>query len=84
MTRSTKASFGKLFATVLLLAMSVGLLVRARHADARHSVVFMPDDIGGAGDTFMYPGQAYLLAALCGAAAIWLLFRFFRDRRHDH
>jgi hypothetical protein len=80
MARSTKAGFWKLFMTTLLLAMSVGLFFRARIAAARHSLVFMPDEVGGVGDTFMYPGQAYLLSGLCGGAALWLLYRFFRDR----
>jgi len=80
MARWNDVRLWKLFMAALFLIISVGLVVRARVAAGHQAVVSMPDDIGGVGDTWMWPGQAYLLAALCGAAGLWLLFRFLRDR----
>jgi hypothetical protein len=80
MARWTSKRLWKLLIAALLLILSVRLLLGGRAAAAHHSVMFMPDRIGGVGDTWMWPGQAYFLSALCGAAALWLLFRFVRDR----
>lgn len=80
MARWTSKRLSKLLMAALLLALSVRLLLVGRAAAAHHSFIFMPDRIGGVGDTWMWPGQAYFLSALCGAAALWLLFRCVRDR----
>jgi hypothetical protein len=80
MARWTSKRLWKLLIAALLLILSVRLFLGGRAAAAHHNVIFMPDPIGGVGDTWMWPGQAYFLSMLCGAAALWLLFRFVRDR----
>ena len=65
---------------VFLFTMAAISFDRARDAAAHHAVVFMPDRIGGVGDTWMSPGQAYFLSAFCALGAVWLLVRYLYDR----
>ena len=64
----------------LLFIMAAVSFDRGRDAAAHRTVAFMPDRIGGVGDTWMWPGQAYALAAFCAAGGVWLLISLLRDR----
>ena len=63
------------------LLLAVANFIEARHAAARHTVVSLPDRIGGVGDTWMYPGQAYVLSVLCFVFALYSLIALMRSRR---
>jgi len=80
MARSGKRPWWALGFAVLLLVMAARYFVMARNAAASHTLAFLPDRLGGLGDTWMWPGQAYFFSALAGIAALWLLIRFFRRR----
>jgi hypothetical protein len=70
-----------LFMAVGFFLLAVANFVGARHAAAHHTVVSLPDRIGGVGDTWMYPGQAYILSVLCFAFALYSLIALVRSRR---
>ena len=78
MPRSGKTQWWQLILAVVLLVLAAEYLVGARRAG--RTLVFVPDQIGGLGDTWMWPGQAYFFSGLCTVGAIWLLVRFLRRR----
>jgi hypothetical protein len=80
MAPQNRAGRSYLAFAVLFLLVSVGAFARARIAAREHAVVFLPDKLGGAGDIWMWPGQAYFLSAFCAVVALWLIVRFFRSR----
>ena len=80
MARSGKTPWWTLILALLLLVMAARYLAMARNAAANHTLAFLPDRLGGIGDTWMWPGQAYFFSALSAIAALWLLIRFFRRR----
>jgi hypothetical protein len=66
---------------VLFLVMAVMNFVGARRAAVHRSVVFYPDRVGGLGDTWMWPGQSYLLAALCLGLSVYSFIALLRRWR---
>jgi hypothetical protein len=80
MADESKARRSYLAFAAVFLILSLGAFANARMASRDHTVVYMPDKIGGVGDTWMWPGQAYFLSAFCAVAALWLIVRFFRSR----
>ena len=61
--------------------IAVANFVGARRAAAHHTVVSLPDRIGGVGDTWLYPRQAYVLSVLCLAFALYSLVALVRSLR---
>jgi hypothetical protein len=66
---------------VLFFAMAVTNFVGARGAKVHHTVVFYPDRLGGLGDTWMWLGQSYFLAALCLGLSVYSLIALLRRWR---
>ena len=66
---------------VLFFVMAVTNFLGARRAAVHRSVVFYPDRLGGLGDTWMWPGQSYLLAALCLGLSVYSLIALLRRWR---
>jgi len=79
MARSGKRHWWRLLLALTLLVLATEYLVAARAA-AGHNLVFVPDRIGGLGDIWMWPGQAYFFSGLCTIGAVWLIFCFLRPR----
>jgi hypothetical protein len=69
-----------LFFAVFGLVMGVMAFAGARRAAAHHTVIFLPDDIGGVGDTWMWPGQAYTLSVFCLAFSVYVFVILLRGR----
>jgi hypothetical protein len=80
MAQQNKARRSYLAFAVLFLLLSIGAFTRAWIAAHDRALVFLPDKLGGVGDTWMWPGQAYFLSAFCAVVAVWLLVRFVRSR----
>jgi hypothetical protein len=80
MSHLNKGGRWQLAFAVLLFIVAERSFFRARTAEANHTLVFFRDRIGGVGDSWMWPGQAYFVAAVCGIVGIWLLIRFFIPR----
>ena len=80
MAHQSKPRRSYLAFAVLFLLLSVGAFARGWMAARDRTLVFLPDKLGGVGDTWMWPGQAYFLSAFCAAVALWLLVRFVRSR----
>lgn len=79
-TSNKRRSLWLLYCAVVILLMGILAFARARVAAARHTVIFMPDRFGGVGDTWMWPGQSYVVSVVCLVFGLYLLVVFLRGR----